>query len=148
MGSGNNRLIFITFTNLFLFFFFPSFFLLLLRLILAVDVPGRCELRHRASSYTFQALIKAFQYKRLNRTTLISFLSGYRVLKLHNLVELNNFETNSIRDMVPVDETCYIKEGQDKRQKIAIVGSGLAGLTTAYLLNRDNYDVEIFEIVS
>lgn len=50
--------------------------------------------------------------------------------------------------MAPVDGTCYIREGQDKRQRVAIVGSGLAGLTTAYLLNRDNYDVEIFEMVS
>ena len=50
--------------------------------------------------------------------------------------------------MAPVGGTYYTKEGQDNRQKVAIVGSGLAGLTTAYLLNRDNYDVEIFEMVS
>jgi 2-polyprenyl-6-methoxyphenol hydroxylase-like FAD-dependent oxidoreductase len=34
---------------------------------------------------------------------------------------------------------------------VAVVGSGMAGLVTAYLLNRDpehRYNVEVFEIVS
>jgi predicted NAD/FAD-binding protein len=36
------------------------------------------------------------------------------------------------------------------RKTVAVVGSGLAGLTTAYLLARDSkerYDVEVFEMV-
>ncbi|KAF8475595.1 hypothetical protein BDZ91DRAFT_649227 [Kalaharituber pfeilii] len=37
-------------------------------------------------------------------------------------------------------------EGKRKRQRVAIVGSGLAGLTTAYLLNKAHFDVEIFEM--
>lgn len=41
-----------------------------------------------------------------------------------------------------------IEGGRHKRQRVAIVGSGLAGLTTAYLLNKGNFDVEIFEMVS
>ncbi|RPB28612.1 hypothetical protein L211DRAFT_855506 [Terfezia boudieri ATCC MYA-4762] len=48
--------------------------------------------------------------------------------------------------MAPADGTGYIKGEPIKRQRVAIVGSGLAGLTIAYLLNRDNFDVEIFEI--
>ncbi|KAF8458811.1 hypothetical protein BGX38DRAFT_1264537 [Terfezia claveryi] len=48
--------------------------------------------------------------------------------------------------MTPVDGTSYIKGEPIKRQRIAIVGSGLAGQTIAYLLNRDNFDVEIFEM--
>lgn len=50
--------------------------------------------------------------------------------------------------MAPADGTGYLKGETFRRQKVAIVGSGLAGLTTAYLLNRDNFDVEIFEMVS
>lgn len=41
-------------------------------------------------------------------------------------------------------------EGQG-RKTMAIVGSGMAGLVTAYLLQRDRqkrYDVEIFETVN
>ena len=49
--------------------------------------------------------------------------------------------------MAPADGTGYIKGEPIKRQRVAIVGSGLAGLTIAYLLNRDNFDVEIFEMV-
>lgn len=39
----------------------------------------------------------------------------------------------------------------EKRIRVAIVGSGLAGLTVAYLLAHDSekrYEVEIFEAVS
>jgi len=50
--------------------------------------------------------------------------------------------------MAPADGTGYIKEEPIRRQRVAIVGSGLAGLTVANLLNRDNFDVEIFEMVS
>ena len=49
--------------------------------------------------------------------------------------------------MAPADGTGYIKGEPIKRQRVAIVGSGLAGLTTAYLLNKDNFNVEIFEMV-
>lgn len=49
--------------------------------------------------------------------------------------------------MAPADGTGYIKGESIKRQRVAVVGSGLAGLTTAYLLNRDNFDVEVFEMV-
>lgn len=38
----------------------------------------------------------------------------------------------------------------DARCRVAVVGSGMAGLVTAYLLNQDpkrRYQVEVFEIV-
>ena len=43
-------------------------------------------------------------------------------------------------------------EGKKNVQcRVAVVGSGMAGLVTAYLLNQDpdnRYSVEVFEIVS
>ena len=62
------------------------------------------------------------------------------------------------RDPIPLEETkvfggpqlIMTAEGQG-RKTMAIVGSGMAGLVTAYLLQRDRqkrYDVEIFETVN
>ncbi|KAI5809509.1 hypothetical protein DFH27DRAFT_605936 [Peziza echinospora] len=34
---------------------------------------------------------------------------------------------------------------QTRKRRVAVIGSGLAGLTTAYLLDKSNFDVEIFE---
>lgn len=42
-------------------------------------------------------------------------------------------------------------EGKRPRQRVAVVGSGLAGLTAAYLLQHDSeqrYEVIVFESVS
>lgn len=39
---------------------------------------------------------------------------------------------------------------KERRQSVAVIGSGLAGLTTAYLLSHDKenrYDVEVLESV-
>ena len=38
-------------------------------------------------------------------------------------------------------------QARTRKQRVAVIGSGLAGLTTAYLLDKSNFDVEIFEAV-
>lgn len=43
-----------------------------------------------------------------------------------------------------------MEPGPDLKCRVAVVGSGMAGLVTAYLLNQDpehRYQVEVFEIV-
>jgi len=52
---------------------------------------------------------------------------------------LKRFAADSVKDEIPFSEI------EEKEQKVAIVGSGPAGLTCAYYLRREGYQVTIFE---
>lgn len=55
-----------------------------------------------------------------------------------------------MRQAVPCRATNAMSKQSHAKKTVAVVGSGLAGLTSAYLLARDSqerYDVEVFEMV-
>lgn len=60
-----------------------------------------------------------------------------------------HFRTNKQCDEMPSRQG-KAADGE-RKTRVAIIGTGLAGLTTAYLLHRDSqkrYDVTLFEQVS
>jgi NADPH-dependent glutamate synthase beta subunit-like oxidoreductase len=50
-----------------------------------------------------------------------------------------------VADEVPLDELTSVKKNPDSGKRVAIVGSGPAGLTAAYYLNISGHQVDIFD---